>query len=151
MKTKSESPQGNSPAIKPDHLSSFLSLTDAFCVARLGPEAAELCRRAAGMLARKRPSPLLRGSPEAWAAGILHAVASVNCLFGPWRGAILTVADIAEACDVSLSAVAARGRAVCQALHLEPGDPAWLLPGAEAHLPLHVQFRWMVKDARRKG
>lgn len=126
-----------------------LRLTDAFCTARLGQEAAELCRRAAGTLARKRPSPLLRGSPEAWAAGILHAVAAGNCLIGPWASATLTMAEIAEACGVSLGTVASRGRAVRTALRLEPGDPVWLLPGVAERLPLTVYVRRLVREARR--
>ncbi|MBI5015411.1 MAG: hypothetical protein HZB55_07955 [Deltaproteobacteria bacterium] len=131
-------------------LSPILRLTDAFCAARLGPEAAELCHRAAGRLARKRPSPLLRGSPEAWAAGILQAVAAVNCLIGPWGGVTLTIADIADACGVSPGTVASRGRTVRTTLRLEPGDAAWLLSGAQERLPLTVSIRRLFKEARRR-
>lgn len=143
--------RGKPPMPRPDPKPAILRLTDAFCAGHFAPEAAGLCRLAAERLDGKSPSPLLRGSPEWWAAGILHAVAAVNCLFGPWRGGPLTVTQIADACGVSLSTVAARGRAVSRLLRIKPGDPAWLLPGAEDHIPLHVTFQRMIDEARRKG
>lgn len=49
------------------------ALTDAYCAARLDAEYAELCRRLTARLARKRPSPLMRGDLRIWAAGVLYA------------------------------------------------------------------------------
>ena len=47
-------------------------MTDAFCREFLDDEYATLCRKLAGILARKRPSPLIRGKPESWASGIVR-------------------------------------------------------------------------------
>ncbi len=57
------------------------TLTDAHCVERLDSEYAELCRRLVAKLARKRPSPLVRGDVRIWAAAALYTVGSVNFLF----------------------------------------------------------------------
>jgi len=57
------------------------AFTDQFCAARLDAEYADLCRRLIATLARKRPTPLARGAPRIWAAGVLYAVGRANFLF----------------------------------------------------------------------
>src|SRR5205823_7570958 len=52
----------------------IVGLTDAFCREFLDDEYGILCRKLAGILARKRPSPLTRGKPESWASGIVRVV-----------------------------------------------------------------------------
>jgi hypothetical protein len=54
--------------------------TDDFCREHLSEEYGELARLAAAALARKRPSPLLRGRPKTWACGVLYALGQVNFL-----------------------------------------------------------------------
>lgn len=50
------------------------------CTEHLDDEYAQLCRRLTGKLARKRPSPLLRGDRRIWAAGIVYAIGRVSFL-----------------------------------------------------------------------
>ena len=45
----------------PPHVEQILAVIDAVCEQRLDSEYAELCRRVIGRLARKRPSPIVRG------------------------------------------------------------------------------------------
>ena len=45
--------------------------TDAFCGVHLTDEYAQLCRKLAAKLSRKRPSPLERGRAKSWAAAIV--------------------------------------------------------------------------------
>ncbi|KKK91250.1 hypothetical protein LCGC14_2714860, partial [marine sediment metagenome] len=61
----------------------LIEMTDAFCRAFLNEEYAELCRKLASALARKRPSPLLRGKLETWASGIVRTIGWVNFLHDP--------------------------------------------------------------------
>src|SRR5271163_2078656 len=58
----------------------IVRLTDAFCRVNLTEEYQEMCRRLAGVLACKSPSPLPRGKPEVWACGILRVIGHVNFL-----------------------------------------------------------------------
>ena len=51
----------------------IIGLIDQFCKEHLNEEYAVLCRKLAEKLARKRPSPLLHGSPNAWASGIVRS------------------------------------------------------------------------------
>jgi len=44
----------------------------------LTDEYGRLVRMAVAALCRKRPSPLLRGSEDCWAAGFIHAIGTAN-------------------------------------------------------------------------
>ena len=57
-----------------------VSLIDAFCREHLNEEYRVMCRKLAGTLARKRPSPLLSGKPATWACGIIRTNGWVNFL-----------------------------------------------------------------------
>ena len=63
-----------------DVLKVIIGMIDQFCREHLNDEYAVLCRKLAEKLARKRPSPLLSGSPNAWASGIVRTVGWVNFL-----------------------------------------------------------------------
>ena len=49
-----------------------VGLTDAVCRTHLTDEYAALARELAAALARKRPSPLMRGHCETWACGVMY-------------------------------------------------------------------------------
>jgi len=61
----------------------IVGITDAVCLAVLDEEYADLARRAAAKLARKRPSPLVGGRRVTWAAAIVYALGQANFLFDP--------------------------------------------------------------------
>jgi len=56
-------------------------LTDAVCRDHVDEEFAQLCRKLAAALARKRPSPLARGKKEVWACAVMYALGQINFLF----------------------------------------------------------------------
>jgi hypothetical protein len=58
----------------------LVSRTGAVCREHLNEEYAQLCRRSAAALCRKRPSPATRGRVGSWACGIAYAIGSVNFL-----------------------------------------------------------------------
>ncbi len=53
-----------------------IGLIDQFGKERLNEEYAVLCRKLAEKLARERPSPILSGSPNTWASGIIRGTGS---------------------------------------------------------------------------
>src|SRR5438045_4896368 len=75
-------------------LADIVRRTSAFCAEHLNEEYAELCRMLAANLADKRPSPLLRGKPEGWAAGIIYTVGWVNFLTDPAQTPHMKSADL---------------------------------------------------------
>ena len=64
-------------AVRPAY-DAIVALTDSFCQEHLNDEYQALCRKLAGVLARKRPSPLLSGKPDSWACGIVRVIAWVE-------------------------------------------------------------------------
>jgi Domain of unknown function (DUF6398) len=128
----------------------IVGLTDAFCREFLDDEYATLCRKLAGILARKRPSPLIRGKPESWASGIVRVVGSVNFLNDPSQPHHMTMADIDERMGVSEATGSAKATAIRKLLKIRPFDPEWTLPSRMDDNPLvwMIQVNGLVVDAR---
>lgn len=64
-----------------ERVDKITELATSFCAQKLNEEYFELAKRVIGKLSRKRPSPLLRGKEEIWAAGVVHAIGHVNFLY----------------------------------------------------------------------
>ena len=90
----------------------IVGMTDAFCREFLDDEYATLCRKLAGILARKRPSPLIRGKPESWASGIVRVIGWVNFLGDPSQPHHMRMTDIDEGFGVSEATGAAKAKAI---------------------------------------
>jgi hypothetical protein len=71
------------PKSMAEKFSAITAHTDAFCEKHLHDEYRVVIHRVIGTLARKRPSPLLRGEENVWAAAAVHAVGRVNFLDDP--------------------------------------------------------------------
>lgn len=64
-----------------ERVNTITALATSFCAQKLDNEYFELAEKLIGKLSRKRPSPLLRGRENIWAAGIVHALGQVNFLY----------------------------------------------------------------------
>ncbi len=71
------------PAKLRPQFEAVVDLTDRFCAEHLNDEYAQLSRRAAAALSRKRPSLLERGRSDTWACAIVYALGRVNFLADP--------------------------------------------------------------------
>lgn len=59
----------------------IIDLAGEFCTERLDEEYKELSTRLIQKLGRKRNVPFETGKPEVWAAGVIHALGTINFLF----------------------------------------------------------------------
>jgi hypothetical protein len=138
-------PKSNSnervPAKLQERYASLVSLTDAICRQHLSEEYADLCRKMAAALCRKRPSPVENGLPASWACGIVHAIGSVNFLFDKTQKLHLTAQRLCELFGVSQSNAALRAKQLRTLFGLSPFHPEWTLPSRIADNPLV----WMLK------
>jgi hypothetical protein len=100
-----------------------IAITDAFCEQRLDQEYAELRRRLAARLARKRPSPLTRGRPEIWAAGVIYAIGSLNFLFDRAQHPHMNGDELADSLDVATSTMANKAALIRRILDLRRFEP----------------------------
>lgn len=118
----------------------IVELVEAVCRANLTDEYAAVTRALAAALARKRPSPLLRGQCRTWACGSTYTIGSVNFLFDPAQRPHVRGADLCALFGVSQSAGAAKSREIMRLFDIVPLDPRWTLPSRLADNPLV----WMI-------
>ncbi len=109
-------------------LATLIEMTDSFCKEFLNEEYAELCRKLATALARKRPSPLLRGRLETWASGIVRTIGWANFLHDPSQRPHLALLSIDEAFGIAESTGAAKLKTIRTMLRIRQFDPKWTLP-----------------------
>jgi hypothetical protein len=128
----------------------IISIADSFCSAHLNLEYAGVCRELVAKLARKRPSPLLRGQPRIWAAGVIYAVGQVNFLFDPSQRPHLRADQLAELIDVKQTTMANKAGWIRHALGLTPLDIEYCLPSRLDDNPLAwlIEINGIIVDAR---
>ena len=129
----------------------IVALIDDFCRDHLDEEYADMCRKLAGALARKRPSPLARGKPESWASGIVRVVGWVNFLGDPSQPHHMKMSDIDKGFGVSEATGSAKATAIRKLLKFHPFDPEWTLPGRMDDNPLvwMLEVNGLIVDIRR--
>ena len=125
-------------------------LTDTFCRQHLNDEYAALCRTAAAALARKRPSPLLRGRLEIWACAIVYALGTINFLFDRSQKPYMSAEDICAVFGVSKSSGANKAKVVRNTLDMSQFDATWFLPSRLAESPIAwlIEVNGLIVDAR---
>jgi len=136
-------------AARPAH-DRIVELTDAFCEEHLDDEYASLVRKMAGVLARKRPSPLIRGKPESWASGIVRVVGWVNFLGEPSQPHHMKMTDIDEGFGVSEATGSAKSMAIRNLLKIRGFAPEWTLPSRIDDNPLvwTLEVNGLIMDIR---
>ncbi len=138
--TRAKSPAPAPAASRPAH-DRIVALTDAFCRDHLDDEYATLCRKLAGALARKRPSPLTRGKPESWASGIVRAVGFANFLGDPSQPHHMRMSDVDAGFGVSEATGSAKSMLIRDLIGIDRFGAEWTLPSRMDANPLI----WMLK------
>jgi hypothetical protein len=130
------------PATSQPAYDAIVGLTDTFCQVHLTREYQMLCRRLAGVLARKRPSPLNRGQPDVWACAILRVIGWVNFLDGDSsQKPYMKLTAIDKAFGVAESTGQGKAKAIRDLLKIRSGDTAWSLPSRIKDKPMS----WMIR------
>jgi hypothetical protein len=121
-------PKPPSKEEKDEAVQVVIGLLDQFCKDHLNEEYAVLCRKLAEKLGRKRPSPLLHGSPNAWASGIVRAIGGVNFLHDKSQTPYMRSTDIDHYLGTSPSSGATKLAAIRKMFKMYQLDPNWTLP-----------------------
>jgi uncharacterized protein DUF6398 len=129
----------------------IVALTDEVCRTHLSQEYADLSRKAAAMLARKRPSPLSSGQRKSWAAGIVYALGQVNFLFDKSQTPSISARDLCALFDVNQNTASGKAKLVRDVLKIDMLDHHWMLPSQINENPLiwHVMVNGLIVDIRR--
>ena len=128
----------------------IVALTDAFCREHLNGEYEVLCRKLAGALARKRPSPLLGGKSTTWACGIVRTIGWVNYLDDSSRKPHMKLTAIDKAFGVAESTGQGKSKAIRTLLKIRTFDPQWTLPSRMDENPMAwmIEIKSFLVDAR---
>ena len=100
-------PHNSVPNTVKPRFAEIIGLVEEVCRAHLTEEYAAVTRELAAALARKRPSPLLRGHSRTWACRITYTV-GVNFLFDPAQQPHVRGVDLCAFFGVSPSAGSAK-------------------------------------------
>ncbi len=117
-------------------LEEIVSITEEFCQEHLNEEYAELCRKLAEKLSRKRPSPLLRGRTKTWASGIIRTIGWVNFLDDRTTEPHMKLTAIDKALSVGESTGQGKSMEIRKLLKIRPFDMDWTLPSQMEENPL---------------
>jgi hypothetical protein len=137
-------------AVKPV-FDDIVSITEQFCQQHLDAEYAALCVKLAAKLARKRPSPLVRGDRGIWAAGIVYAIGRVNFLADPSQQPHLRTDELADLLGVKQTTMTNKGRLIADTLRIGLMDPEFSRRKMIDKNPMAwlLQVDGLLVDARR--
>jgi len=111
----------------------------------------------AATLARKRPSPLVNGRANSWAAGILYTLGQVNFLFDKSQSPHMRADELCKKIGVSQQTASGRAQNIRELLDISQRHPDWTLPSRVDDNPLiwilnvngyMVDLRSMPRDAQ---
>jgi len=112
------------------------TLTDATCAEHLNDEYAQLCRKLAAKLSRKRPSPLERGRVKTWAAAIVYTIGQINFLFDKSQTPHIRAVDLCELMGVGKSTMENMAKQIHSMLNINRMDFHWMLPSRTGKSPI---------------
>ncbi len=126
------------------------SLIESFCAQRLNAEYRAHCLRLLGVLARKRPTPLVNGRPNSWACGIVRAIGWVNFLDDSSQTPHVKSREIDQHFAVSMATGQARSKQIRDLMKMRPFDVEWSLASRVERNPLAwlIQVNGLIVDAR---
>jgi Domain of unknown function (DUF6398) len=134
-KKRATSKEPTVPATARPAYDAIVGLTDAFCQEHLNAEYEVQCRKLVGVLARKRPSPLVRGKPEIWACAIVRVIGWVNFLDGGSQPESIKLTAIDKAFGVPQAIAQTKSKAIRDLLKIRSFDPEWTLPSLISRNP----------------
>jgi Domain of unknown function (DUF6398) len=138
------------PAATRDRARQIIDVTDAVCRECLDNEYGRLARALVARLARKRPSPLVRGDVRIWAAGVIYALGQVNFLFDRSQSPHRTADELAEAFGVVKTTMANKAGLINRTLDIGLYEPELMRADMLGQHPMTwlVMVDGLIVDAR---
>lgn len=132
------------------HAEGVIAVTDAVCGEHLDIVYADLCRRLVGKLARKRPSPLIRGDRNIWAAGVLYCLGQVNFIFDRSQSPHATADELSAWLGVKKTTMANKARLIRESAGVSDYNAEFIRPDVIESVGLVwlVLLDGMIVDAR---
>ena len=121
-----------------------------FCDEHLDKEYEELCMKALAKLCRKRPSPLLKGHANTWAAGIAYSVGTANFIFDRDNKYYMSAGDLADYFGISKSTAASKAADIKKMFNISVFSGEWTVASKMGSNPMiwMVSINGLPVDAR---
>lgn len=141
----------NIPEATQNQFTEIISNIEKLCTDHLNNEYYDLAQELTAKLARKRPSPLLSGRSNTWAAGIIHALGMVNFLFDKSQNPHISSNDLAEWFGLSQSTIGAKSKSIRDMFKMRQMDPRWTLRSNMDNNPMvwMIMVNGYIMDARK--
>ncbi len=138
------------PKAMQEKFATIIGLAEPFCGQYLDEHYRKLIVEATAALCRKRPSPLLRGKENIWAAAIIHAVGTANFLFDASQKPHCRAPQIYEFFGTAASTSQNKSKEIRQMLDMSMSNFRWMLPSRLENNPLVwiVQVNGLYMDIR---
>jgi hypothetical protein len=128
----------------------IISIIDNYCKECLNDEYQALSEKALAMLCRKRPSPIINGATNIWAAGIVYAIGQVNFLFDKSNKPYTTASELTAWFNISKSTVTSKAKFVRDTLKISTFGHKWLLQSFidDSSMVWMIMFNGYIVDIR---
>jgi hypothetical protein len=139
------------PKSMAEKFTTITALTDSFSKKYLNEEYKVMIHRVVGALARKRPSPLLKGKENIWAAAAVHAVGRVNFLDDPSQSPHCKSKAIYEFYGIADSTGQNKSKEIRDMLKMGQLSPDWTIPSLLVNNPLvwMLEVNGLIVDIRQ--
>ena len=121
------SKQNNIPKVMVPKVNEIKAFTEPFCKQHLNDSYLDLSQKLLAALARKRPSPLIKGRSKRWAAGLVYCLGRVNFLFDKENEPYMSASELCKNIGVSQGTASDYARKIDNLLNLMPFDPEWTI------------------------
>lgn len=141
----------NVPEATQDQFTEIMEIVNDLCKEHLNEEYYELAQELTAKLARKRPSPLVSGRSNTWAAGVIHALGMVNFLFDKSQDPYLSSKSLADWFGLSQNTIGAKSKSIRDMFKMRQLDPKWTLRSNLDNNPMvwMIMVNGFIIDARR--
>lgn len=138
------------PKAMQEKFAAITRLTDDFCNKHLDEDYRKIITEAVAALSRKRPSPLVRGKENVWAAAVVHAIGATNFLFDSSQLPHCRAPEIYTFFGTAASTSQSKSREIRNMLDMSAFNFKWQLPALLARNPAvwMVQVNGMIFDIR---
>jgi hypothetical protein len=128
----------------------IVALINTVCAMHLNDEYAQMSRKLAAKLSRKRPSPLASGQIRSWACAIVYSIGQVNFLFDKSQDPHVSAAELCKLFGVSQQTGSAKAKQIRDMLNIGMLEPEWTLPSMIDENPMAwmIMVNGLIIDAR---
>ncbi|MDQ0194579.1 DUF6398 domain-containing protein [Paenibacillus wynnii] len=113
----------------------LLELLQGFCREHLDEEYEQVAVKMVEKLGRKRTVPFMSGKLEVWAAGIIHALGTINFLFDKSSQPYASVSDICGYYGIAQSTTSQKSKVIRDMLKLSHFDSEFLTKSMQEKNP----------------